>query len=311
MPITGRGNSLKLSLGPILYYWSLDQVRAFYEEAAHLPVDIVYLGETVCAKRRAIKTEDWLALADTLATAGKEVVLSTLALVEAESELSNMRRMIENGRYSVEANDMAAVNIVTDLSAAAEVLPFVAGPHINTYNLETLRLLAELGAKRWVPPVEFDRATLEAMQQGRPEGMETEVFAYGRLPLAFSARCFTARAHNLPKDDCEFRCLDFPDGMLLRTQEQKPFLNLNGIQVQSAGTYNLITQVHDLAGLDVDVLRLSPQPEGMAAVVELFRNVLDGRTDANAAAERLLPYIHDGPCDGYWRGGPGMAWGGL
>jgi collagenase-like PrtC family protease len=43
--------------------------------------------------------------------------------------------------------------------------------------------------------------------------METEVFAYGRLPLAFSARCFTARHFNLQKDTCEFRCLEFADGM--------------------------------------------------------------------------------------------------
>ena len=45
-----------------------------------------------------------------------------------------------------------------------------------------------------------------ALQAQRPAGMETEVLAFGRLPLAVSARCFTARAHNLPKDQCDFRC---------------------------------------------------------------------------------------------------------
>jgi collagenase-like PrtC family protease len=47
--------------------------------------------------------------------------------------------------------------------------------------------------------------------------METELFGYGRLPLAFSARCFTARHYNLQKDDCQFRCLDHPDGLVWRS----------------------------------------------------------------------------------------------
>ena len=73
----------------------------------------------------------------------------------------------------------------------------------------------------------------------RPAGLETEVFAYGRLPLAFSARCFTARHRNLPKDDCRFSCIDHPDGLLMETREKQPFLVLNGIQTQSALVYNL------------------------------------------------------------------------
>jgi hypothetical protein len=57
-------------------------------------------------------------------------------------------------------------------------------------------------------------------QAARPAGMETEVFAYGRLPLAFSARCFTARHFNLQKDDCQFKCIEFPDGLLIRASRR-------------------------------------------------------------------------------------------
>lgn len=45
---------------------------------------------------------------------------------------------------------------------------------------------------------------------------EVELFAYGHLPLAYSARCFTARAENLPKDDCQFVCLNYPEGPCAR-----------------------------------------------------------------------------------------------
>ncbi len=32
---------------------------------------------------------------------------------------------------------------------------------------------------------------------------EVEVLSYGHLPLAYSARCFTARSEDRPKDECE------------------------------------------------------------------------------------------------------------
>ena len=136
--------------------------------------------------------------------------------------------------------------------------------------------------------------------------METEVFVFGRLPLSFSARCFTARAHNLSKDECGFRCADYPDGMPLRTREGQSFLSLNGIQVQSGETYNLVNEISELRALGVDVLRLSPQAQGMFEVVDAFRGVADGHRESSAAAAMLEPYQALGACDGYWYGAPGM-----
>jgi collagenase-like PrtC family protease len=186
------------------------------------------------------------------------------------------------------------------------VAPFVVGPHINVYNSRTLALMARAGAKRWVMPMELDRNTLAAIQAQRPAGMETEVFVFGRLPLSFSARCFTARAHNLSKDECGFRCADYPDGMPLRTREGQSFLSLNGIQVQSGETYSLVNEISDLRELGVDVLRISPQAQGMFEIVHAFRSVMDGHQDSSAAAAMLEPYQAYGSCDGYWYGVPGM-----
>ncbi|MBI3571241.1 MAG: U32 family peptidase [Gammaproteobacteria bacterium] len=291
---------MRLSLGPIQYFWERERVLDFYARVAEAPVDIVYLGETVCSKRRALRLPDWLDIARQLTAVGKEAVLSTLTLIEAESEVSYMRTIIENGCYMVEANDMAAVNML------AGVAPFVVGPHVNVYNGRALDLLARAGAKRWVMPMELDRETLAALQSNRPAGLEIEVFVFGRLPLSFSARCFTARAHNLPKDECDFRCADYPEGMPLQTREGQSFLNLNGIQVQSGETYNLVNEIGELRALGTDVLRLAPQAQGTFEIIDAFRRVMDGQLESSVAAGILAPYQTAGFCDGYWHGAPGM-----
>jgi len=292
---------MKLALGPILYFWNRDDVEAFYRQVAEWPVDTVYLGEAVCAKRRSMQLEGWLAIGEMLSAAGKDVVLTSLALIEAESELLGLRRIADNGRFMLEANDWAAVQLLAGAG------PFVAGPHLNCYNGETLALLAEQGAGRWVMPVELSGATLGDLQRQRPAGMETEVFAFGRLPLAFSARCFTARAEGLPKDDCQLRCADYPDGLLLRAQDERDFLAVNGIQTQSAAVSDLLAALPEMAGMGVDVVRLSPRSRQMEDVVAAFRRVVDGRADAAEAAAELEARLNVSACNGYWYGGAGMA----
>jgi collagenase-like PrtC family protease len=252
----------------------------------------------VCARRHALRADDWFALARDLAQAGKEVVVSTQALIESEADVRAMRRIAEGADFPVEANEMGAVR-------ARGRRPFVAGPHLNVYNGATLGWLAGLGATRWVMPVELSRQALAGLQREKPAGVETEVFAWGRLPLAFSARCFTARHYDLPKDNCEFRCIEHADGLALATREGKPFLTLNGIQTQSAQTYDLSGAIGELAALGVDVVRLSPQSTRMDEVIAVFRAALDGPL-APAEASRALAGLAPGRCNGYWHGAAGL-----
>jgi len=289
---------MKLALGPVLYYWSREDLYNFYAQTATMPLDTIYLGETVCSKRRSLRTDDWIELARTLAReSGKEIVLSTLALLEAESEMKTLRRLCENGEFLVEANDMAAVQLLS-----TQGVPFTTGPTVNIYNAQTLRVLAGKGLRRWVLPIELSKQTLAQILQDLPAGVETEIFAYGRMPLTLSARCFTARSHNLPKDDCQYKCLDYPDGRLLSTQEKQPFLTLNGIQTVSALTCNLLPDIQSLSNLGVDLLRISPQSRHTGRIVDGFNQALNG-----AAKTDLTAYAPLGFCNGYWHGQPGLT----
>lgn len=290
---------MQLALGPLQYYWPRVKTLEFYAAACDWPVDIIYLGETVCSRRHELRLPDWLEIAAMIAESGKTPVLSTQVLLESGNDLKTMLKIADNPDYAVEANDMGAVN---QMSGS----PFIAGPFLNIYSKPVLDVIAEQGATRWVMPLEMGREGLQVLQSTRPENMQTEIFAYGRMPLAFSARCFTARNRNYPKHDCHYVCMDHPDGLLLETKESEAFLTINGIQTQSALVYTLINELDELRDLGVDVLRLSPQSQNMEHITKAFRAVLDGQKNALDAHHEIVDLMPAGPCNGYWYGKAGL-----
>lgn len=293
---------MQLSLGAIQYLWPRQTVEDFYHLHVNSPVDIIYLGETVCAKRRFLKISEWIDLAKELSTSGKQVVLSTLTLIEAKSDMVGVKKLCHNGDILVEASDMGAVQLMVD-----KALPFIGGPSLNIYNAQTLKLLHKQGLMRWVMPVELNADTLtdiltDADAMGIADKIETEVFSFGRLPLAYSARCFTARFRNLPKDDCQLVCQDYPEGLAMDSQEGEQFFTINGIQTQSGRVQDLLPYWQQMQQIGIDIMRLSPQPRFMSDIIERYAQVIQGQsTNVN-----IKPWLNAPACDGYWRGQSGM-----
>ncbi|SFH87295.1 U32 family peptidase [Modicisalibacter xianhensis] len=291
---------MQLSLGPVPFYWTRERYTAFYRDAADWPLDIVYLGETVCSRRRDMKLDDWLGIGRELQEAGKQVVLSSQTLIESEADLRGLRKLCANGEYVIEANDHSALQLATEAG-----LPFVAGPALNLYNLASLQRLARRGLVRWCMPVELSREGLAALLANIGDsGLKApcEVFAYGHLPLAWSARCFTARHHALPKDRCQFVCQQYPEGLPLRSQESCEVFTLNGIQTLSGACYDLRHEIADMRRLGVTVARLGPRSEGMAEVVAAF----DRARRDDLPPRDPLALVEADACTGYWHGKAGM-----
>lgn len=289
---------MKISVGPILYFWPKADVETFYDRIVDTDADVVYLGETVCSKRRELKVDDWIGLAREIRQSGKEVVLSTLTLIAADSELRTLMKLCDNGDLSIEANDMGAIFAMQERG-----LPFVAGPAINTYSYRTLKRLQSTGLKRWVMPVELSRETLddiltEHREDAHHEPVETEVYAFGRLPLAYSARCFTARHYDLPKDDCRLKCIEHPDGIAVYSQEDDEVFTLNGIQTQSGKIYNLESELQAMQRMGITHVRISPQWGKTEEMIQRFRAALTGNVQS-------IP-LTDAECNGYWFKAPGM-----
>lgn len=288
---------MKVSLGSLLYCWQKDEVLGFYEKAKQTAVDTIYIGESVCSKRKELLFQDWFEVAKDIAQTGKQVVITTLALVESPSKLVDVKRCVNNGEFLIEANDMSAVNL-----CAENNLPFVAGHALNCYNAVTLKVLLKNGMQRWCMPVELSREWLrnivtQADDLGILGKFEIEVFSYGYLPLAISARCFTARSVGKTKADCEICCMNDPQGRPLFSQENQRIFTMNGIQTQSGDCYDLIRALPEMAGL-VDMVRLSPLGLNTLEKVDEYRQKL---ADPNLVVPPSLP-----TCDGYWYGKAGM-----
>ncbi len=293
-----------LALGPTLFHWDAERWRDFYFRIAdEADIETVYLGEVVCAKRRPFILPHIAAVHERLKKAGKDVVLSTLALIMTAEEMDEIRQTIADPDLIFEANDISTASLLAGRRHAI-------GPFVNAYNEGTINYLAKRGAYRVSLPAELSLDTLEAL--GRTEAVKDvslEVQVFGRLPLAISARCYHARAHDLQKDGCQFVCGNDPDGLTIETLDDEPFLAINGTQTLSDTYCSLLAELPALKAAGIDSFRLWPHTCDMVQVAALYRAVLDDAMALEEAEARLDEIIGDVPlANGYLHGQEGRLW---
>lgn len=294
----------QLTLGPVLYNWRADDWRDFYFEVAdEAPVKTVFLGEVVCSKRAPLFDAHLEAVVTRLESAGKGVVFSTLAEVSSNIDRRLVARVATAGEMYIEANDASALFHLG-------TRPHAIGPYMNVYNEDALIFFAGNGARSVCLPPEMPASGITALGDlARALGVDLEVQVFGRIPLALSARCYHARAHGRTKDSCQFICDIDPDGMVLNTLEDKPFLTINGIQTLSYTCLNLISELDGLSASGVSRFRISPQSVGTVAVAKIFRALLDDKLEVGQANEDLRACGLEAPfSNGFYYQHPGVEW---
>lgn len=290
----------RLTLGPLLFNWPADRWSDFYARIAdEAPVDRVCLGEVVCSKRLPFYANRLADAVERLRRGGKTVVLSSLALVTLARERQLCAELAADPALEIEVNDL------TLLATLPLGRHFAVGPLVNVYNEATLAFLTGRGARHVCLPPELPFESIVALAAAQPPGITLEVWAFGRLPLAIASRCYHARVHGLSKDSCQFVCSKDPDGLTVDTLDGESFLAINGVQSLSATYANALAHIEELGEAGVASFRLSPHSADMVAIARLFRDVLDGKTEAPAAAAALarqLPRARfsdgflNGPC---------------
>jgi len=291
-------SKIALTLGPVLFYWPTEKLVDFYRRIAdEAPVDRVHIGETVCGKRMPFTDAVWPEIIERLERGGKQVVLSTLAAPATTRERRSIEDLCGDERL-IEVNDVTALRWRTGR-------PFVTGPFLNVYNEAAVAFLGTRGAETICPPVELAANALAGMAKACPD-VEFEIFAFGRLPLAISGRCYHARMHGLHKDSCRFMCEQDTDGLAVDTLDDQKFLAINGVQTLSSQVQALCMAPDELHEHGIARLRLSPHTTDMVAVAKIFRDLLDGR-ETPGQARFLLSCLElpGAMVDGFAFGAPG------
>ncbi len=297
---------MDLTVGPNQFFWKADRWAGLYDDLAQAPIDRVVLGELVCSKRLPFYQSRIPEAISTLVDAGKQVALTSLALVTLKRERKLTAELAEMG-VEVEINDLTA------LTYLPEGTRFSVGPLVNVYNEGTLSWLAARGATRICLPPELPLASVKTLAStGADLGVEIEVWGHGRLPLAISSRCYHARLQNRTKDSCQFACEDDPDGLDVRTLDNQPFLAMNGVQTLSDTYACSAYQIDALSDAGVSALRLSPQSVNFPEICGLYRQLLAKERDADSVVEAICRFDKNTRLsDGFLSGERGVDWSGA
>lgn len=266
---------MPVSLAPVRFSWSAKQLQRFYDQAKDWPVDIVYLGETLCAKRRVLNWDDWFAIGRDLVAAGKEVVLSSNSLQDSSMSISEMQHLCNDNDFVLEVADTGYLQLLQ-----MRHKPHIVGHTINVGTQAKLERFAEQGMLRWVMPREDSTAGLIqnlrlSKAYERPKQYQIEATVYGLFPLNASIICSRDLSF-VPKRDCHVDC---DVGALTRIYRDQSIVDeasfdlrkdMLRIAAWGADVFRVVTTREDMGEILASVKRASEQIAGedLEAVME-------------------------------------------
>jgi collagenase-like PrtC family protease len=270
---------MAITLGPILFNWPAQKKIDFYQEVANNEnIKTVYLGEVVCQKRFACWGNVYDDIVTMLKKANKEVIISSLALINNEKELEVIDKYAQDKDVLIEVNDVAAIANLEER--------FCIGPYVNVYNEDAFNFYAKTNAKHITLIPELPLSSIEAFKHF---SLEKEVTCFGRLPLAISARCAHARIYKQTKSNCKYVCDKDLDGLNVSTLDDESFLTINGLQTMSSSYVNLIKDMDNLKKAGVTRFRISPHHNiDIHKVFDIFTNVDKGAISSLEGYEQIV-----------------------
>lgn len=288
---------MRLSVGSAPSNWGEEKLRSFYRELAASPVDMVYVGETICPDRSCFSPGFLKEICDDLTRAGKEVYASSLILVKDQKQYRAFADLVQQVKRA-EINSPAFL-------ALARRYPAAGGMFLNVYNSAAARVLARNMIERIVLPCELGLEAISTIAKRSP--VAVEVVVHGHIPIATSITCTTARCLNVDDDNCEKVCRRYPEGMTLRAGDL-PMFRIDGPQTLSAATFCLVEYLPELQQAGVDTVRILPQGNHTVRVAHIYRDVLDDSRKTRDALEELSALSNTGLCNGWFHGKAGWVY---
>jgi len=279
-------NAMEIAIGPLPTNWGKEKILDYYRKvAAHPGINRAYVGEIACTKRDILDPRLFTEIQDLLKGAGKEVILSTHVLPTNEGDVNKSRALMEEA-HQIEVNNVGIFNVW--LKEFREK-PLTLGPYFNVYNPQSAKFLLKYKIRRIVFPVDISVNTMEKMCE--EVDVPFEVVTYGNFPIAFSWRCYTARAFGKLRRDCGFKCYEVKN-LPHATLEGEPLFMINGPAVYNAKTYCLVSYLKGFQEMGVASIRIETIPENVVEVADIFKALIE-REISPAQAEKKLASLSE------------------
>lgn len=260
--------SFEISLGPAPTNWGRTEFGDFYADVVHRPhIHRVYVGEVVCMKRRLVTVDLLRQIRDIVEQAHGVVVLSTPAVIVAEADLERIAALAEVVDH-IEANNVGVVALWKERFPDKSL---VLGPYLNVYNARAATFWRDLGAERLVLPIDAEWPVVTQLAELFPGN--TEMVLFGRPALAFSWRCYTARAYHKLGRDCDFNCCARRQ-VHLQTLDDEQLLTVNGSAVYPRRVYCALDAMREAQSRGVSTFRIEPACGGADAALAMIDGLL-------------------------------------